>query len=1045
MTSFTSTKLVIALFFSSIVLPLSAQSLSFSYSADPQTGILRECTVVNLKMTVTNSTGSNKFVDIDLRFQIPTIRIENQGDYPTFVNIDPNFNALKTTNQFIMSGSSRVFNCQIMINALPSNASDVLLKALVNETGQPQGLTSVQIFFGGNVADGRISPVNLSSLSGVKQELVVLGTLNIDEDLYLSGSIDYIRMGNDAKINIKSGKTLSLSYTSVEGCQSRWNSITAESGSYLDAYGTTIKDGNKAFSANDGSNLSVGRCSFIDNYISIHVPYSNNLQTINGFVGGSTFTGTGQLKQFGTSTLEYALPYAGIHVNRATGLSIGANNSWFKNNFNNLSTGILSEYGSNLMVRGSIFSNLSSSVYGSGIGIITTGYNNMLDLEGLGKYNNPTFDNCYIGISAVQSSSLKISENNMTNIELMGINNFYNTSGAYVRIKENYMWGIKKGIRTRYSYIGDGEISDNTILAHANDGDIHNAHALDCGENYSSGAWVIKQNDFYTDNAVSALRFNSGSNPTIKENAFQQLGSLAVFNGSYISGTYQPNMSCNWVSGNGPNGFNGSRGMYIYGASYGNISCNDISYVSQPFDFTGMCDATQLKANSMGYSLYGLNINYSSYIGTQLHRGNLFNGPFSSGCGANHGSTDQFDREQSKFTAHQSSGTYWPFSNGSCINNGLFEYNPNGSPFSCSSSNTCPNGVGPMLRQPNNETTSEDEVMDKLDETLITGKLPESDYSKELQWTGRRHLYRRLNDNPTLKSKDRRYSEYLSNQVGTSIAEFEDFERQFSDLIKTEASKTVMIKYNNEKISKIMTELSAFDTKLTEVDFKDVKAKKTLMDERRAYCDKMKTLGLQSEKVHASVSIWKKAELEKLASKNKRISAFNMLEDNQKQVNQIKIETTLADATTLTASQIETLERIAGQCPLSGGDAVFEARSLLSISKEVYYDDEKLCKNQNQLVENVPISKTVRPLSNSGLSISPNPAYNVLSVSFEGKIDDKGQMMIVNSLGKALKVNNVNANQVYSIDVSDIPNGLYTLLIKIEGAATKTTQVSIIK
>jgi Secretion system C-terminal sorting domain len=1030
-------------------LPLNAQSLLFEYSADPQTGILRECTVVNLTMTVKNTTGSSKFVDIDLRFQTPTFRIENQGDYPTFVNIDANNNALKTTNQFIMSGSSRVFSCQIMVTAIGTGGNQLNLRFLANETGQvPKSGEDLKIQFFGSVADGRNAPVNLSSYSGEKQRLIVLGTLNVDEDLYLNGSIDFIRMGDNAKINIKSGKTLSLYNTSVEGCQSRWNSITAESGSSLYAWGTTVKDGGKAFSVNDGSNLSVVRCNFIDNYIGIHVPYSNNMQSINGSIGGNNFTGTGQLKQYGTAALQYALPYAGIHINRATGLSlfpVGGNHGYFNNTFNNLSTGILSEYGSNLFVRGSVFSNLSSSAYGSGIGIVTTGYNNMLDLQGLGKYSNATFDNCYIGISAVQSGNLKISESNMSNISYIGINNVLLSSGSYARIKNNYMWGIKKGIRSFRSSVSDGEISYNTILAQANDGDIYNAHALDCSETSSSGAWIIKQNNFFTDNAVSSLRFNSGSNPTIKENAFQQLGYLSVFNGSYISGTYQPNLSCNWVTGNTPpTSFNGSRGMYIYGASYGNISCNDVGYVSQPFDFTGMCDATQLKANSMGYSLYGLNINYGSYIGTQPHRGNLFNGPFSSGCGVNHGSTDPTAVSQSNFTVHSLSTPYYPFTNSSCPNNGLFNVT-SGSPFSCSSSNTCPNGVGPMLRQPNNETASEGDIMDKLDETLIAGKLPQSDYSKELLWTGRRHLYRRLNENVALKSSDVRYSEYLVKQVGTSVAQFEDFERQFSDMIKTEASKTALIQYNNEKISAIMTDLAAFDTKLGDVDMKDVKAMKALMDERRAYCDKMQTLGLQSEKVHASVSVWKKAELEKLASINKRISTFNTLEDNQKQVNQIKIETTLTDATALTASQIEALESVAGQCPLSGGDAVFEARSLLSMAKDVYYDDEKLCKSQSQLVEDVTISKTKRPLSISGLSVSPNPANNVISVSFEGKTEDKGQVMIMNSVGKTLKVNTVNANQVYSIDVSDMPNGLYTVLIKVEGIATKTTQVSIVK
>jgi hypothetical protein len=67
---------------------------------------------------------------------------------------------------------------------------------------------------------------------------------------------------------------------------------------------------------------------------------------------------------------------------------------------------------------------------------------------------------------------------------------------------------------------------------------------------------------------------------------------------------------------------------------------------------------------------------------------------------------------------------------------------------------------------------------------------------------------------------------------------------------------------------------------------------------------------------------------------------------NHKTVNTILLDWLATDD--IASSDMETLISIAGQCPLEGGDAVYEARSLVSHFAGTEFDDRDLCGTQNR-------------------------------------------------------------------------------------------------
>jgi hypothetical protein len=93
----------------------------------------------------------------------------------------------------------------------------------------------------------------------------------------------------------------------------------------------------------------------------------------------------------------------------------------------------------------------------------------------------------------------------------------------------------------------------------------------------------------------------------------------------------------------------------------------------------------------------------------------------------------------------------------------------------------------------------------------------------------------------------------------------------------------------------------------------------------------------------------------------------------------------------LDSSQITTLESIAWQCPWSGGDAVFQARGLLSFVQDNVYDDSLLCLTQQyRIAEENLMAKE--------LFVYPNPASDQVTIEFNSGLI--GELSVFNSVGQ---------------------------------------------
>ena len=121
----------------------------------------------------------------------------------------------------------------------------------------------------------------------------------------------------------------------------------------------------------------------------------------------------------------------------------------------------------------------------------------------------------------------------------------------------------------------------------------------------------------------------------------------------------------------------------------------------------------------------------------------------------------------------------------------------------------------------------------------------------------------------------------------------------------------------------------------------------------------------------------------------------------------------------LLTGDLAILIAIAGQCPLEGGDAVYEARSIVAYYTVAGFDDSQLCAGANNRASEPEQSSLAKTLED--VVLYPNPTTGQLYWSGTTGLVT---LRIFNTLG-VLQLERQSANNY--LDVSTLPDGIYTL------------------
>ena len=889
---------------------------------------------------------------------------------------------------------------------------------------------------------------SLTELSGRGNNLVFQGTLNIDQNTDFSDDLrSAIYAMKGSKIVVKSGNTLIIEGSPyrvgsggeiyrpipVEGCINRWEGITVEDGGTLIMNYADTKDAEIAVNALNGSNVSIKRTNFEDNKVGVKAGLTRSVSGAlapNVYLGSSKFVGTGSLKPVSGITIrrESAIPDAGIILNNLPLFRIALpilepDGNILLTTFRNLKVGIAS-IRTHMEVEQALFEQIEN------IGIDFVGRNHRLKQTGFGNrilISPHTFYACGVGIRANGASNITISNNILKGSDI-GFDVQMSGLLGTKSIEKNYLKDSRVGIRTQFSSTAPSLVTKN-IIEVDKPSDTENAFAYQGFESATSGGWVVDNNFFTASKTTHLVHQTSGKGTIFRSNEFSQSldATFSRLTELRLDGGVQTLVGCNIFSGHSTQ-LTDIKGMLATGVSDAVYSCNNLENTNLGFDFSGV-NVSNVRGNQFTKHTVGLKVREFAYIGRQVHNGNSFFPNCSIGeTGVFNENPDGRERRRSTFIVDRAEN---PNFDGLCPNDnndGAFEYQQSlGTTFSCSQPlQDCPNGrPGPLFfRRP----------IDPSDIALIKGDWNAGKYTNAQVWQGRYHLYRRLKQDPDLAVTAAEFQAFLANFGNTSIGQLYKVEAAIADMQTEEYQKSAEIEANLAKMASIETEITAIDEQMNTATGT---ALSNLLKTRRLKINSLEGYQSQNEQIADNIAVWKAIRVTEIYGLNDVVNADEDVAEYLKTTNKIALESIHRGQSQLNEAQEAAAYAIATLCPLEGGDAVFEARSLLSLNSNMSFNDETICaqsaKQQAIKVKEAPIFK-----------LSPNPAYQELYIDFEGRKANEANLRIANAFGQVISQHLIKGGSNY-LDIADLPAGVYYLTVEAKEQRPQTQKLIIVK
>jgi Secretion system C-terminal sorting domain len=162
-----------------------------------------------------------------------------------------------------------------------------------------------------------------------------------------------------------------------------------------------------------------------------------------------------------------------------------------------------------------------------------------------------------------------------------------------------------------------------------------------------------------------------------------------------------------------------------------------------------------------------------------------------------------------------------------------------------------------------------------------------------------------------------------------------------------------------------------------------------------------------------------------LQTQNNSLSVTGDFRTNEKTVNDIYLQTMAVGNNTFSEVQLVSLQAIAAQCPLSGGEAVLRARDMLALSQDspIFYDDATIC---GSALRQPSQDRTGQVLESDFVQVRPNPASESITINYSLSDGLEHKLVLMNTIGEIVTnflLNGKAGETTHSI--GNLPPGIY--------------------
>lgn len=971
---------------------------------DPCTGVnVYQPPCGNYILTKTAST-QEAFIDSAVTFTItvcnntavarPVQLTEQLPPFFTVTGSNPPWTFPLTTTDTLNNGECAVFEITGFFTEFGDYTNTVTLDPDSTVTGDELSAHAVVSVVSTCEANALIPDSSLASVVGTvfSGTVDIQGLFIVDDDVLFQNAQVFMEPG--AEIIVQDGWMLDIISSSFTACNGvMWKSITATDGSTVRIISSFMDDAESTIAALDGSTVWVKGTQFHNNRVAIGIP-ENGLpyNDVACFVARSTFYSMGSMPAPypGQTTDIGAQGFAAADVHNTEFDFTGGNNI-----IHTMSNGIVANR-SDVSVSGCTMQNIhpdaAYAYVGNGAGIYARGGKGFYTLkqQGFGMSGPPSFEDCRWGVYT-EYMNVKSTQNKMLD---MGTAYRVDRSGyRNVDILNNTVSTHYHGIDLRFN---DGAAH---ILVEGNDitfGDYPSGCATCRGfsailvteGNYAMpDAKVIHNTIHFLPMAASrfGINLNTADDWLVAENTLLMAHNQFNRTGVQLNSCNRPEVSCNIVKG-GDNGYPLDAQAAIRNALGSDvlISCNDVDSTANGILFNYVTPNTDVRGNHFHNHRWPLHLDSTAVIGGQTLKGNLWDPNAGTPVVGAWYEVSDVQSAQSLFLfnpAMISGGSTQP---------------PSWSPqdwfdFSFGSNYDCSDDEGEDYCTQFHERGKE--RLTELDVHVANDSLENDPYTNETTWMLKGRLYKKLDENPELLDSLEVVTDFYEELQGSTTADFQQIDDDQLTLYDIDSNVVAQLQADRAQVDSLMAlvqdgleELG--DSTLTAVQ------RQVMLASISAFRQNGRDLSTASATALEGVASSKALSASSVQTANAAVVVSELIERNQKTVNDIYLAAIGKDVDTFTADQTDDLFAVANQCPMIGGNAVFKARSLYWLFDDSYdFDDASLCLPYGIIVKRLVESEP------NAFSVVPNPASDEAILVIAKPLNEPGVFIIYDGIG----------------------------------------------
>lgn len=207
----------------------------------------------------------------------------------------------------------------------------------------------------------------------------------------------------------------------------------------------------------------------------------------------------------------------------------------------------------------------------------------------------------------------------------------------------------------------------------------------------------------------------------------------------------------------------------------------------------------------------------------------------------------------------------------------------------------------------------------------------------------------------------------------------------------------------------------------------------SLLSQRELLEDSIDYLDNEMQLMLSNIESIRMSNVNSANSKNDSVSAENDLESYERTINAIYLETIEHDIFKFNNSQKQSIEYIAGLCPLIGGEAVFKARSLLSLYNfNFIFDDHNLCLQQG-LQYRISKQDDHAQVLKTALKVYPNPTSRSVTVDLQSELEGPFNLKILSLTGQTVyQLNSTLNKNTIDLESVNLSQGIYLVELRHE-------------